>query len=195
MKKRILGIVMVLVLAFLTGCGAKGDAETAFDTMMKTFQTGNAEAILPYYDFEQESQFVNPDASEEMLRVVLATLQDMKYHVESVEKIDGANVRMIARVTTLDFSQVMNLYIERLLTMVEDQEYQGQVPGMSQTDYQKRVADQMAEILTSEELGTVEKTVTLTMVKENDTWVPGGDKEDFYGALFENLIGAVNSLI
>ncbi len=195
MRKRVLSILLVLMLVFLTGCGAKGDAETAFDTMMKVLQTGDAEAILPYYNFNQESKFVNPDASSEMLQVVLGTMKDMKYHVESVEKIDGANVKITAKVTTLDFSQVINLYIEKLLTMVEDPDYQAQVGGMSQEDYQMRMADQMTEIITSGELGTEEKTVSITMVKEEDTWVPGGDKEDFFGSLFENLIGAVNSLI
>ncbi len=195
MKKRILSVLLVMVLMLLTACGAKGDAETAFDTMMQAFRTGDAATIQPYYDFQEESKFVNPDVSDEMLQVVLATMKDMKYHIESVEKIDGANVRIVARVTTLDFSQIMNLYIGKLLTMVEDPDYQAQVGEMSQEDYQRRMADQMAEIINSGELGTMEKTVTLTMVKEKDQWIPGGDKDEFYGSLFENLIGAVNSLI
>lgn len=195
MKKRIASILLVLLLVFLTGCGAKGDAETAFGAMMDTFKTGDAEVIKPYYDFHQESQFVNPDVSAEMLQVVLDTMKEMEYQVESVEKIDGANVKITAQVTTLDFSQVINLYIERLLTLVADEEYQAQVAGMSQADYQKLLADQMAEILTAEEIAAEEKTVSVTMVKQDDAWVPGGDKDAFFGALFGNLINAVNSLI
>ncbi|MBO5364511.1 MAG: DUF5105 domain-containing protein [Clostridia bacterium] len=195
MKKRIVSGLLVFMLVFLTGCGAKSDAETAFATMMKAFQTGEAETIRTYYDFNQESKFVNPDASDEMLRVVLGTMQDMKYHIESVEKIDGANVKITARVTTLDFSQVMDLYIERLMMLVADETYQAQVASLAQTEYQKLIADQMAEILTGQEIDTEEKTVSVTMVKEKDQWVPGGDRDAFFDALFGNLIGAVNSLI
>ena len=82
------------------------------------------------------------------------------------------------------------------MTMVGDEAYQSQVSGMEQGDYQKLVADKMTELLTTEEIETEEKTVMVTMVKQEDgTWVPGADKADFYGALFVNLIDAVNSLI
>ena len=196
MKKRIVSIALVLLLVFLAGCGSKGDARDAFHTMMAALKTGDVETIKPYYDFAQESNFTTITTADEMLQVVLATLKEIEYQVEEVEQLDGNTVQITAKVTTLDFTQIINLYLEQLMTMVGDEAYQSQVSGMEQGDYQKLVADKMTELLTTEEIETEEKTVMVTMVKQEDgTWVPGADKADFYGALFVNLIDAVNSLI
>ncbi len=196
MKKRITSIFLVVMLAFLTGCGAKNSAKADFHTMIDTFQTGDVEKIKQYYDFSQESLFVNTSASGDLIEVVLGTMQNMKCKVETTEKIDDSTVKIAAKVTTLDFSQVMNLYIERLMKMVEDESYQEQVSQMEQADYQRKIAEQMMEILTTEEIATVEKTVAVTMVKQEDgTWLPGEDRDQFFGALFGNLLNAVHSLI
>lgn len=189
-------MLLILLVICLPGCGAKGNAETAFDNMMKALQTGDAEKIKPYYDFSQESNFANASTATEMADVVLATLKKMEYQVDSAERIDSNNVKMTITATTLDFTQVMNAYVEQLILMVEGDAYQEQVATMEQGDYQKLVADRMVDILENEEIATEEKTISVTMVKQEDgTWAPGGDKDEFFGALFVNLIDAVNSLI
>ncbi len=196
MKKRVIGIILVLLLC-LTGCGADhGDAETAFNTMMNTFKTGDVEAIKAYYDFSQESKFVNSDVSDEMVQMVFDTMKEMEYQVENVEVVDDNTVRISTVVTTLDFSQVINLYMEQLIFMVEGEEYQNSLSEMEQEDYQELIAEQMTEILSSEDIDTEEKTVTVTMLKQEDgTWVPGEEKQELCGVLFENLLESVNSLL
>ncbi len=196
MKKRVISILLILLVVCLTGCGGKNDAEAAFGNMMKALQTGDAEAIKPYYDFSQESNFANTATANEMADVVLATLKKMEYRLDSAERLDNNNVKMTITATTLDFTQVMNAYVEQLILMVEGDAYQEQVATMEQGDYQKLVADQMVQLLEGEEIGTEEKTISVTMVKQEDgTWAPGEDKDEFFGALFVNLIDAVNSLI
>lgn len=196
MKQRVLSILLVLVVVCLAGCGAKNDAETTFDTMMKALQTGDANEIRPYYDFSQESNFSNVSTANEMEDVVLATLKKMEYRVDSAERLDNNNVKMTITATTLDFTQVMNAYVEQLILMVEDDAYQSQLATMEQGDYQKLVAERMTGLLESEEIATEEKTISVTMVKQEDgTWAPGADKDEFFGALFVNLFDAVNSLI
>lgn len=196
MKKRMISILLILVLACLSGCGGKNDAETSFSDMMRALQTGDANEIRPYYDFGQESNFANTSTATEMTDVVLATLKKMEYRIDSTERLDNNNVKMTITATTLDFTQVMNAYVEQLILMVEDEAYQSQVATMEQGDYQKMVADQMIQLLENEEIGTEEKTISVTMVKQEDgTWSPGADKVEFFGALFVNLFDAVNSLI
>lgn len=194
--KKIMSFLLVALLLCFTGCGAKGDAEEAFHTMMMAFQTGDADAIKPYYDFQKESQLESSNASGEMFHVILETLKEMEYQVDEVKKVDGNTVQIMVVVTTVDFSEVMNLYIEQLMTLVGDEEYQSGIPDMEKEEYQSIIAAQMTESLKKEDLSVVEKTLTLTMVKQEDgSWVPGPDREAFYGGLFGSLVDAVNSLI
>ncbi len=196
-KKSMAYILLITVVTIcLTGCGAKNNAEQAFRTMMEAFQTGEAEKIKPYYDFEKQSQVEAESTSVALQESILATMEEMEYQVKDVKKLDGNTVQITALVTTVNFSEVMNLYIEQLTTMVGDEAYQSGIPDMEEDDYQEIIATKMTESLKTEDLGTEEKSLTLTMVKQEDgSWVPGADQDAFYGGLFGNLVDAVNSLI
>lgn len=195
-KKAFISLFLTAVLAFaLTGCGAAKDAQTAFDTMMQAFQTGDQAQISAYYDFEAVSKFINEEDGAELQDVILSTLKKMTYEVESAEKQDGSAVKISAKVTTLDFSEVMNRYIAQVMAMVASEEYQARVAEMTQQEYQKLLAEQMRTVLEQSDIPTAENSVTVTMVKEDGTWKAGGDKEAFLGALFANLTNAVNSLV
>lgn len=195
MKKIGAVILMVVMMASVTGCGGEKDARAAFDGMMQAFQTGEAEKINAYYDFAEVSRFINVEDQAEMLQTILDTLKQMEYRVDSVEKIDGANVKVTATVTTMDFSQVLDRYLEKVIAMVSDESYQARIGSMTQEEYQKLLASQMTETLKEGAFPTTEKTISVTMVKEGGKWVAGGDKDAFLGALFSNLTEAVNSLV
>ncbi len=185
---------MIILAVSASGCGVAQEAQTAFDTMMQTFQAGELEGVGRYYDFDTKNQFVNGKARQELLEKVLETLKEMRYRITGIEKIDGANVKFTVELTTLDFSEIMDQYIKRITAMTADAAYQAKVSVMTQEEYQGLLAEQMTEIL-EEELETVTKDVSVTMVKQGDTWIPGGDKEMFFGAVFGNLLDAVNSLV
>ncbi len=194
--KKIVCLLLVIVMAFmLVGCGAKGDAKKAFNNMMQAFQTGEAETISKYYDFNAVSRFVNADDQTEMLNAVLEPLKSMQYQVISVEKLDGANVRVTASITSIDFTEVMDRYIKGVMEMVVSDSYQDQVAGMSKEDYQKLLASKMTEVLAQADIPKTDKEVSVTMVKKDGEWVAGGDSDELLGALFGNLTDAVNSLI
>ncbi len=190
--------VMILILATVTmmaGCGAKKDAGTAFDAMMQVIQTGDIERIGEYYDFGADDSFLENKTAQSMTAAVTEILKKTQYRVESAEKLDASNVKITARVTTLDLSQVMNRYINEIMTMVAGDEYQAKVSTMTQEEYQKLLTDKMLEILNREDIGTTESTISVTMVKSDGKWIPGGDKDEFFGTLFGDLTKAVQSLI
>lgn len=191
-----LGLLLVMVLVFaLTGCGAEKDAQAAFDTMMQAFQTGEQQQISAYYDFAEMSNFINEEDGSRLQGVILSTLKQMQYQVDAVEKQDKNTVKISTKITTLDFSEVMNRYITAVMNLVASPEYQAKVSEMTQQEYQKLLAEQMQTVLEQGDIPAAENTVSVTMVKEDGVWKIGGDREAFLGALFANLTNAVNSLV
>ena len=163
--------------------------------MMEAFRTGSADEIAEYYDFEDISRFINEDDGNAMQNAILSTLTQMTYKIDKTEKTDKNAVKITATVTTIDFSAVMDKYITSVTEMVADSDYQKNVINMTPEQYQKILAEKMTDIINSGDLGSVEKNVSVTMVKENEQWKPGGDKEDIISELFGDLTDAVNSLI
>ncbi len=196
MKKSILSFLLIgMLLVSVTGCGAKSGAEEAFSTMMQILQTGEIETIGGYYNFDEISRFLDAEKQQELLTVVFQTLKEMEYQIESVEKINGANVKVSAKIKILDFSQVMERYLEAVMAMTANPQYQAKLPTIKAEEYQNMLADAMAEILADPDIPKVSQTVEITMVKQNGKWMPGGDKNEFFGVLFGNLMDAVNSLL
>lgn len=193
--KKFFSLVLCIVLAVIfSGC-ARSDAKGAFCEMMDAFCTGSADEIEEYYNFEDISRFINEEDGDAVQDVILSTLTQMTYKVEGTDKIDKNAVKVTAKVTTIDFSSVMEKYITSITDMVAEPDYQKNISTMTPEQYQKILAEKMEDIINSGDLGTVEKSVSVTMVKENNQWKPGGDKEDIIGELFGDLTDAVNSLI
>ena len=193
--KKLFSLALCIVLAVVfSGC-ARSDAKAAFCDMMDSFCTGSADEIEKYYNFEDISRFINEEDGNAVQDVILSTLTQMTYKVEGTDKIDKKAVKVTAKVTTIDFSSVMEKYITSITEMVAEPDYQKNISTMTPEQYQKILAGKMEEIINSGNSGTVEKNVSVTMVKENNQWKPGGDKEDIIGELFGDLTDAVNSLI
>ena len=175
------------------GCGAKQDAGGAFDTMMQALISGDLEKISAYYQI-QDQDLLDQETKSVVTTAAAEVLKKTQYRITSAEKEDDGSVKITAAVTTVDFSKVVSTYLGEVMAMVADADYQAKLPSMTQEEYQKRLADKMAEVIRRDDLGTVETTLTVTMVKEDGTWVPGSDKDAFFEALFGNLIKAVSSL-
>ena len=193
--KKIMAVCLIGILVVtLAGCGAKSDATKAFDTMMAALKSGEKEQIAPYYDFGANDQVVaeNKDVLE---KEILKTLTKMDYKVTSSEKIDGNKVKLKIDVTTLDFSEVMNRFVEKIMALVSAEDYQARVGSMSQEEYQGLLAEQMLDVLNQEDIPTVEETLEVTMEKESGSWKLGEGKTEFMNAVFANLIQVVASLV
>lgn len=187
-------ILCLLAVVFLMGgCGAKQDAGGAFDTMMQALISGDLEKISAYYQI-QDQDLLDQETKSVVTTAAAEVLKKTQYRITSAEKEDDGSVKITAAVTTVDFSKVVSTYLGEVMAMVADADYQAKLPSMTQEEYQKRLADKMAEVIRRDDLGTVETTLTVTMVKEDGTWVPGSDKDAFFEALFGNLIKAVSSL-
>lgn len=186
-------LCLLAVVFLMGGCGAKQDAGGAFETMMQTLISGDVEKIGAYYQI-QDQDLLDQETKSVVTTAAAEVLKKTQYRVTSVEKEDAGSVKITAAVTTVDFSKVVSTYLGEVMTMVADADYQAKLPTMTQEEYQKCLADKMAEVIRRDDLGTVETTLTVTMVKEDGTWVPGSDKDAFFEALFGNLIKAVSSL-
>ncbi len=194
--KKVFCLILVGVMMItITGCGAQPDAEAAFLGMMEALQTGEVETINTYYNFEEISRFLEAENQETLLGAVFQTLQNMDYEISSVEKIDGANVKITAKVSTLDFSKVLGLFLEEMITLTATPEYQAKVPQMKAEEYQQMLAEIMIKVLQNPNIPQVEKTATITMVKQDGKWIPGGDKNEFFSRFFGNVIQTINSLL
>lgn len=188
------GILCLLaIILLMVGCGAKKDAKGAFETMMQTLISGDPEKISIYYQ-PKDQDFLDQETKSVVTTAAAEVLKKTQYRVTSAEKADNGSVKITASVTTVDFSKVVSAYLGEVMAMVADADYQAKLPSMTQEEYQKRLADKMAEVIRRDDLSTVETTLTVTMVKEDGTWVPGSDKDAFFEALFGNLIKAVSSL-
>ena len=193
---RVIAIIMVLILSLgLVGCNTVEEATKSFDEMMTAFKSGEKEQIYEYYNFEEESKIIDDMVSDEFYSVVLSTLSKMDYKIKNTEKIDSSTVKFTIDLTTIDFSKVMDLYIGKIMEMVESSEYQANVGSMTKEEYQRRLTDKMVEMLESPDMTTMENQVVLTMNKINGTWHPGPEKDQFIKSVFSSLMDAVNSLV
>ncbi len=194
--KRIMAVCLTVVLVLsLSACGAKSDATKAFDTMMSALKSGEKAQITPYYDFETTAEQVVANNKEELEQEILKTLTKMDYKVISGEKLDSNQVKLKVEVTTLDFSEVMNRFIAKVMELVSAEDYQARVGSMSQEEYQGLLAEQMMTVLNQEDIPTVQETLEVTMEKESGNWKLGSGKMEFLNAIFANLIQVVTSLV
>ena len=194
-KKVLAYFLIIATLLCLSGCGAKSDAKKELDLIMQAFKTGNSEKINEYYNFDEISRFINPDKQDEMLSAVLKILPEMDYSISSVEKIDTDTVEISLTIKTLDFSGIMNRYIQEIKDMVEEKDYQKTISSMSQEEYQNLLADKMLSAIAQEKDEKIVKTVRVTMNKQNGKWRMTDGNDAFLRTMFGNLIDAVNSLI
>lgn len=194
--KKITAVCMVLVLLVaLTGCGGTGDATNALDSMMTALKSGEKSQIMQYYDFDAETEPILAENKDELEQAILQTLTQMTYKVSAAEKVDKNTVKVSVEVTTLDFSEVMNRFVNKVMEMVASEEYQNEIGSMSQEAYQGKLAEQMLYVLAQNDIPTVSETLEVTMAKESGEWKMTEGKSEFMNAVFANLIQVVTSLV
>lgn len=195
MKKIVAVCLSVIFLVTLTGCGAKSDATEAFETMMTAFMSGEREQIRPYYDFETATEQMIAENKDELIEEMLKTLQKMEYKVLSSKKTDSTHVELRLEVTTLDSAEIINRFVEKMMVLVSNEDYQARVGSMSQEEYQGLLAEQMLSVLSQEDIPTVQETLEIGMEKQSGVWNISQGKNEFLNTIFVNLVQAVTSLV
>ncbi len=194
--KKIRNVVLVLlsvsVLALaLSGCGgsaeeAEQEARQAFDSVMNAFVAGDVEKIKTYCD----SSAINQES--ELRSIILSSLGNVTYTVNSAEAQNSKKVTVNADINLIDASQVMQKYIESIAAMISSDEYQSKLPTMTKEEYQEMMDGKLAEILSSGEMPSVTKNLSVIMVKSGDGWkVEGSELPDL---LVTNTLNAINQI-
>lgn len=193
-------IIAVFIIACLCAVGAgcsfmsKNDAKESFEGMMNAFKECNREEINKYYSFSAVTAYIDEASGEEYQDAVLSTLKNMDYKVNSI-KDAGDNAMVInVDITTLDYSKIIERYIEDVMELVESKEYQVQIKSMAADDYKKLMVDKMIDAISESSSEKVTKTVDVLMIKSSEKWVLGGDADAFLGILFADISNAVESL-
>lgn len=195
--KCISGVLVLLMLAtaFLCGCSAmQSSPEKSFESMMEAFKNCDENTISRYYSFSAVTNYVDDISGKEYRDAVLSTLSRMDYRIVSMEKSNENAVIITADVTTVDFSEIIDNYIDRVKELVDSKEYRLKVQSMTTEEYKKLMAQKMVDAISESNGETVTERVEVTMIKSGKEWILGGNSEEFLGVLFADISNAVASL-
>ncbi len=194
LKYSMVSVVLVMIL-MLSGCiASEMGARDAFDGMMDAFKECNREEIESYYSFNAVTNYIDEASGEEYRDAILSTLSKMNYKINSAKAVNDTTVIINADITTIDFSEIINNYIEEIVKTVESKEYQLKVKSMTAEEYKAKMAEKMVDAINESSGTTITKTVEVMMVKSGDEWVLGGEADIFLGVLFADMSNAVRSL-
>lgn len=193
-------IITVFVIACLcvvsNGCSStsKNDAKDSFANMMNAFKECNREEINKYYSFSAVTTYIDEASGEEYQEAVLSTLKSMDYKINSVKDAGENAIVINADITTLDYSKIIEKYIEDVMELVESKEYQVQIKSMTADDYKALMAKKMVDAISESSSEKVTNTVDVLMIRSDNKWILGGDADAFLGILFADISNAVESL-
>lgn len=195
--KKIISIIMILcTVVSLTACGgSESEAREDFESIMQAFKTCDKSKIEEYYSVDKLTAYIETEEGKMLSEAVLKTLSKMDYRVNSAEKLNSNAVKLNVEITTVDFSEIMDSYIEKVTELVKSSEYLANVNKMNDEEYKDMMAGVMIECIKNCSDATVSKTTDVTMIKGDNGWSLGGNSDEFLGVLFENLSNAVESLI
>lgn len=194
-KKFCITLVTILtVTALLVACSGESDAKKAFDATMGAFKSADKSEIDKYYSFQTVTAYIDEADGELYRDAILSTLKKMDYKINSAKKVSDTAVVINAEVTTIDYSKVVNSYIDKVSELVKSKEYVNSVKTMSESEYKKLLAEKMIESINENSETRKSTTIDATMIKTENGWSLGGDTNDLLNALFANMSNAVNAL-
>lgn len=188
-------VLFVLTTVLLCGCSAwQSSAEKSFESMMDAFKSRDENTISKYYSFSAVTNYVDDVSGKEYRDAVLSTLNKMDYRIVSAKQSNENAVIITADVTTVDFSEIIDNYIDGVKELVDSKEYRLKVQSMTTEEYKKIMAQKMVDAINKSDGKTVTEQVEVTMIKSGKEWILGGNSEEFLGVLFADISNAVTSL-
>lgn len=194
---RIITVFVIACLCFVgNGCSSasKNDAKNSFVNMMNAFKECDREEINKYYSFSAVTTYIDEASGEEYQEAVLSTLKSMDYKINSVKDAGENAIVINADITTLDYSKIIEKYIEDVMELVESKEYQVQIKSMTADDYKALMAKKMVDAISESSSEKITNTVDVLMIRSDNKWILGGDADAFLGILFADISNAVESL-
>ena len=162
--------------------------------MMNAFKDCNKEEINKYYSFSAVTAYIDKASGKDYEDAVLSTLKSMDYSINSISDA-GENAMVInVEITTLNFSKIIEKYIDDIMDLVESKEYRLKVNSMTPDEYKTLMAKKMVDAVSESTNEKVTRTIDVLMIKSGDNWVLGGDADAFLGILFADISNAVQSL-
>ncbi len=200
MKRLLLFTIMLLMIVLpLSACStAESEARADFESMMDMFKTCDKTQIDKYYSLDELVSYLDKTQGELLSDAVLSTLAKMDYRILSSDKLSNTAVEFEVEITTVDFSEIVESFINNVTVLVESPDYKSTVRKLDSDRYKSLIAEQMIKAINDSGGATTTKTLKVTMVKDSVSganWTPSGTSDEFLGHLFENLSNAVEALV
>lgn len=188
-------IICFIILISLCSCNnSHFEAEEAFVEVMEALKSGDKERIDEVYSFTEISSFVEEESGAELTEAVISTLPKMEYKILSSEKTAKNAVTINVEFKTVDFSAIVEKYIESLILLVDSNDYKAKIPAMTDEEYKKILSDIMIDSIENSNSAFKTQILDVTMTNSNGRWKLGGDSERIFRALFSGLGEAVDAL-
>jgi len=188
-------IICFIILISLCSCNnSHFEAEEAFVEVMEALKSGDKERIDEVYSFTEISSFVEEESGAELTEAVISTLPKMEYKILSSEKTAKNAVTINVEIKTVDFSAIVEKYIESLILLVDSNDYKAKIPAMTDEEYKKILSDIMIDSIENSNSAFKTQILDVTMTNSNGRWKLGGDSECIFRALFSGLGEAVDAL-
>lgn len=167
--KRILSLLMTMMLVMsVSGCGEVEKAKKSVDEMFGAFETVNLEQINTYLNTDELSSLellTDDSKSEEVFKLMFSKLS---HNIISVEEADENTIVVKTEITTIDMGLVFQEWMQESIKMAFDGAFSGE--SLSEDEYNKKVEEQLLEILKKEDRQTVTNTVDIKYVKTDNKW-------------------------
>lgn len=167
--KRILSLLMTIMLVMsVSGCGEVEKAKKSVDEMFGAFETVNLEQINTYLNTDELSSLellTDDSKSEEVFKLMFSKLS---HNIISVEEADENTIVVKTEITTIDMGLVFQEWMQESIKMAFDGAFSGE--SLSEDEYNKKVEEQLLEILKKEDRQTVTNTVDIKYVKTDNKW-------------------------
>lgn len=167
--KRILSLLMTMMLVMsVSGCGEVEKAKKSVDEMFGAFETVNLEQINTYLNTDELSSLellTDDSKSEEVFKLMFSKLS---HNIISVEEADENTIVVKTEITTIDMGLVFQEWMQESIKMAFDGAFSGE--SFSEDEYNKKVEEQLLEILKKEDRQTVTNTVDIKYVKTDNKW-------------------------
>ena len=158
----------IMMVMSVSGCGEVEKAKKSVDEMFGAFETVNLEQINTYLNTDELSSLellTDDSKSEEVFKLMFSKLS---HNIISVEEADENTIVVKTEITTIDMGLVFQEWMQESIKMAFDGAFSGE--SLSEDEYNKKVEEQLLEILKKEDRQTVTNTVDIKYVKTDNKW-------------------------
>lgn len=197
LKKIIAAAITVMMMTvLLCGCSeAESEARETLEQTLNAFKSGDKTTISEYYSFDRITAYIDEADGEEFRDTVLSTLAEMNCSIKSSKVINSESVIINADIETVDFSAIVDDFINKVIEMSNSAEYQKNVSTMTDERYNALMTDTMKQCIADGKQKKTTSNIDITMIKtSNGKWVIGGNSDEVLGVLFADLSEATDYL-